>query len=36
MKNSAWCFHHALALPLYNDLTEELQKIVVKELKSCL
>ena len=33
LSNSKWCFEHALALPLYNDLTEELQEIVVKELK---
>tara|TARA_X000001036_G_scaffold418818_1_gene438019 strand:- start:1120 stop:2259 length:1140 start_codon:yes stop_codon:yes gene_type:complete len=36
MKNSLWCFQHALALPLYNDLTYELQQQVVKELKACL
>jgi perosamine synthetase len=36
MKNSLWCFQHALALPLYNDLTYELQQLVVKELKDCI
>jgi dTDP-4-amino-4,6-dideoxygalactose transaminase len=36
MENSLWCYKHALALPLYNDLTPELQERVVKELKTCL
>ena len=36
MENSLWCYQHALALPLYNDLTEELQGTIVEELKSCL
>ena len=36
MTNSLWCYKHALALPLYNDLTEELQQKVVKELTACL
>lgn len=36
MENSLWCYKHALALPLYNDLTSELQDSVVKELKACL
>ncbi len=36
MKNSLWCYKHALALPLYNDLTIELQQKVVEELKACL
>ncbi|WP_452603011.1 DegT/DnrJ/EryC1/StrS family aminotransferase [Pontimicrobium sp. MEBiC06410] len=36
MKNSTWCYKHALALPLYNDLTEELQQKVVSELKACI
>lgn len=36
MKNSIWCYNHALALPLYNDLTLELQEVVIKELISCL
>ena len=34
--NSKWCFEHALSLPLYDDLTPELQEYVIKELKSCL
>lgn len=34
--SSKWCFDHALALPLYNDLTLEEQKIVVQELQNCL
>ncbi|MTI39302.1 DegT/DnrJ/EryC1/StrS family aminotransferase [Fulvivirga lutimaris] len=32
MANSKWCYEHALALPLYNDLTEDLQKHIVIEL----
>ena len=36
LSNSKWCFEHALALPLYNDLTLELQQKVVEGLKSCL
>lgn len=36
MSNSKWCYKHALALPLYNDLTPELQKIIVNELKTLL
>ena len=36
MPNSLWCYKHALALPLYNDLTEELQQKVVAELTACL
>ena len=36
MENSTWCFNHALALPLYNDLTLEQQELVVNELKACL
>ena len=36
MSNSKWCFEHALALPLFNDLTFEIQEIVISELKSCL
>ncbi len=35
MKNSKWCYDHALALPLYNDLTFNLQKYIINELKSC-
>lgn len=36
LKNSTWCYNHALALPLYNDLTFEQQEVVINELKSCL
>tara|TARA_B110000003_G_scaffold275948_1_gene320148 strand:+ start:3315 stop:4427 length:1113 start_codon:yes stop_codon:yes gene_type:complete len=36
MLNSKWCYEHALALPLYNDLTAELQQKVVECLKSYL
>ena len=36
LKNSAWCFRHALALPLYNDLTFEQQKFIIDELNSCI
>ena len=36
LSNSKWCFEHALALPLYNDLTPELQECVITELNSCL
>lgn len=36
LKNSKWCFNHALALPLYNDLTFELQEVIINELNSCL
>lgn len=36
MENSLWSYKHALALPLYNDLTPELQQRVVEELKACL
>lgn len=36
LKNSKWCFNHALALPLYNDLTFELQEVIIYELNSCL
>jgi perosamine synthetase len=36
MDNSTWCFNHALALPLYNDLTFELQEVIINELNSCL
>ena len=32
MKNSKWCYNHALALPIYNDLTHEMQEIIIKEL----
>jgi dTDP-4-amino-4,6-dideoxygalactose transaminase len=33
MKNSKWCYSHALALPLFDELTFEQQEIVVNELK---
>ena len=36
LSNSKWCFEHALALPLYNDLTFELQEVIINELNSCL
>lgn len=36
MKNSAWCYSHALALPLFDDLTFDQQKTIVKELKALL
>ena len=36
LKNSAWCFNHALALPLYNDLTFEQQKYIIDQLNSCI
>lgn len=36
MNNSAWCYKHALALPLYNDLTFEIQEQIIHELKACL
>ena len=36
MQNSRWCYEHALALPLYDDLTEELQKNIIEELKNIL
>ena len=36
LKNSKWCFNHALALPLYNDLTFELQEVIINELNSCI
>lgn len=36
MKNSKWCYEHALALPLFDDLTFEQQDIVVNELKELL
>ncbi len=35
-KNSEWCYTHALALPLFNDLTKETQQIIVQELQRCL
>ena len=36
LQNSKWCFNHALALPLFNDLTFETQEIIINELNSCL
>ena len=36
LTNSKWCFENALALPLYNDLTFELQEYIISELNSCL
>ena len=32
MENSKWCYEHALALPLFNDLTSELQELIIEEL----
>ena len=32
MENSKWCYEHALALPLYNDLTTDVQEIIIEEL----
>ena len=34
LSNSKWCFKHALALPLYNDLSFELQDYIVNELNT--
>ncbi len=34
--NSKWCFERALALPLYHELTYEIQKKIISELDSCL
>ncbi|MCR9132603.1 MAG: DegT/DnrJ/EryC1/StrS aminotransferase family protein [bacterium] len=36
MANSRWCYEHALALPLFDDLTFEQQVDVVTELKQLL
>lgn len=36
LENSAWCYKHALALPLYNDLTFEQQNFIINELNSCI
>lgn len=36
LSNSKWCFEHALALPLYNDLTLDLQIKIIEELKNSL
>jgi len=32
MENSKWCYEHALALPLFNDLTIAVQEIIIEEL----
>ena len=32
IENSKWCYEHALALPLFNDLTVELQVLIIEEL----
>ena len=32
MENSKWCYEHALALPLYHDLTTDLQEFIIEEL----
>ncbi|MBD3352164.1 MAG: aminotransferase class I/II-fold pyridoxal phosphate-dependent enzyme [Candidatus Lokiarchaeota archaeon] len=34
MKNSKWCYEHALTLPLYNELTFKQQKFIVEKIKS--
>ncbi|MFC2097382.1 DegT/DnrJ/EryC1/StrS family aminotransferase [Bacteroidota bacterium] len=34
MNNSRWCFDRTLTLPLFNELTEEEQEYIIKELKS--
>ena len=36
LRNSKWCYEHALALPLFNDLTFEMQELVINKLKECL
>jgi dTDP-4-amino-4,6-dideoxygalactose transaminase len=36
MTNSQWCYKHALALPLYNDLSFEQQELIINELVDCL
>ncbi len=36
MSNSKWCYDHALALPLFNDLTFDLQEYILNELNNCL
>jgi len=36
MKYSAWCYSHALALPLFDDLSFEQQETIVKELEALL
>ncbi|MDB2408178.1 DegT/DnrJ/EryC1/StrS family aminotransferase [Crocinitomicaceae bacterium] len=32
MENSKWCYEHALALPLFNDLTIAVQELIIEEL----
>ncbi|MDA9160929.1 DegT/DnrJ/EryC1/StrS family aminotransferase [Crocinitomicaceae bacterium] len=32
MENSKWCYEHTLALPLYHDLTNDLQELIINEL----
>ena len=32
MKNSKWCYKHALTLPLFHELTNEQQRFIVKQL----
>ena len=32
MLNSKWCYEHTLALPLYHDLTNDLQELIINEL----
>jgi perosamine synthetase len=32
LENSKWCYEHALALPLYHDLTTDLQEFIIEEL----
>lgn len=34
LKNSKWCFDHALALPMYNDLKFKTQELIINELAS--
>ena len=32
MRNSKWCYDHALALPLYHDLNYETQEMIIKKI----
>lgn len=32
MENSKWCYEHALALPLFSDLTADVQELIIEEL----
>ena len=34
MSNSRWCYDHALALPLYHDLTFEDQEYIINSLQA--